>query len=172
MPLNYLLLHSLVPGGTTAHDPGTGREAVFDKSNNETILVFRLDEPGARSSLGLSGQGQKCCDHLFFYKSQPLTIFLFTELKSRDLGDADQQLLSAIHAVCRDNYVLELKRRGYVRALIVTSLSSPGDNRARAEIQKRMQQNGIEVYFGTSRGRGGSCKVRQFIHELSRGRRQ
>lgn len=167
MPLNHLLLHSLIPGVTSASDPGTGQEATFDKNPNETILVFQLDEANARNRLGLAGEGQKCCDHLFFYKSEQATFFLFTELKSRNIEDADQQLLSAIAAVCKSSHIQALKRNKCIRALIVTAVASPGGRREK-ETRRKMQAHGIEVYFGVSRGRGSACKVRTYIPELSR----
>jgi len=168
MPLNHLLLHLLIPGVTRAHDPGTGREAIFDRLNDETVLVFGLDNAETRKRLGLDLEGQKCCNHMFFYKSKPLTIFLFTELKTGDANGADQQLLSAIRAICSANHHTNVMiQNKCVRALIVTSLASPARTRARDEMRKRMKKAGVEVYFGTSRGRGCSCQVRKLIPELS-----
>ena len=106
---------------------------------------------------------------MFFYKSEPLTMVLFTELKSRNIDDADQQLLSAIEAVCRDDDLRELKERRCVRAVIVTSLSAPQTIAPGLKFRGGCKRRGssctlVQAGVGVARAKSGSVS-RSFPEE-------
>jgi hypothetical protein len=160
MPFNHLLFKSLLPGKTLAEDKRSGcrTSADLERGRNETVLLFRLDEASTRKLLGLSDQ--KCCDHLYFLKSEKNTTLIFVELKSTDLDQAEKQILSSYRAICNHSNVKSQSPR--TLALIVSAIGTPPGSKKR---QLEMSKRGIDLYFGTSRGR--PCSIKSVIRDLS-----
>jgi hypothetical protein len=160
MPVDHLLFRSLIPGVTLAEDKGSGSHtsANLHRGNGESVLVFHLDDEHTRKRLALAEK--KCCDFVFFFKSQARCTLIFVELKGIDIATAEEQIVSAYHAMSAQS--------AYIRscgpfAIIVSSGAAPKNGK---DIQKRMKDRGIPLYFGTSR-KGRSCEIKALISELS-----
>ena len=147
MPFNHLLAHALIPGVTKASD--SGKEAILSPESGEAVLVFRLDEDITREHLGIANL--KCCDYLFLFKDSNRTLCIFIEFKGSDLSRADEQILSAYQAICRKSEALKKLWNGRARAIIVSSLTAPP--KEFDKFQKQLRAEGIELHFGTSRGK-------------------
>jgi hypothetical protein len=160
MPFSHLLFEALLPGKSVAEDRKSGcrTSADLQRGPNETILLFRLDHAQTKSRLGLSDR--KCCDHLYFLKSETRTILIFVELKSTDLDEAEEQILNAHNAICNHSDVKKKSFRSV--AIVVSTMGAPPNAKKR---QSNMREHGIALYFGTSRG--GSYSVRDIVKDVS-----
>jgi hypothetical protein len=160
MPFNHLLFESLLPGKTLAEDRKSGcrTSADLNRGPSETILLFRLDHASTRLRLGLSDT--KCCDHLYFLKSETRTLLIFVELKSANIDEAEKQILNAHDAICNHS---DVKKKLFLKlALIVSATGTPPNAKKR---QTNMREHGIALYFGTSRG--GAYSIRDIIKDLA-----
>ena len=161
MPFNHLLFESLLPGVTKAEDRISGclSSANIEHKPGATVLLFHLDDIVTRNHLGLSDK--KCCDYLYFLKHERRTSLIFVELKSTNLQGAKEQILNAHHAI-RARVPLVKSGSARVLAVIVSSSATPENVKG---IQKQMKAEGIELYFGRSRGKS-SCRINELIKDL------
>jgi hypothetical protein len=160
MAVDHLLFESLIPGVTLAEDKGSGSRtsANLHRGNGESVLVFHLDNVLTRRKLELSER--KCCDFVFFFKSETQCTLIFVELKGGDIASAEEQIVAAYQAMSAQS--------AYVRScgplpVIVSSVTAPMN---RKDIQKRMKGMGITLYFAISR-KGKPCELKDVITELS-----
>jgi hypothetical protein len=155
MPFNHLLFEALLPGKTLAEDRVQNgyTSAQLEAGAGETVLLFRLDEDKTKARLKLTGK--KCCDYFFFYSGRQKSLLIFVELKGGNLDRAEEQLVSAIDAIC-PNSDQGRSWRKHARAVIVSPTGSPRD---RLKIQKAMRASGINVYFGSSK-KNSPCPIR------------
>jgi hypothetical protein len=161
MPFNHLLFESLLPGITKAEDRKSGchSSANLDHRPGATVLLFHLDDLMTRKRLGLIED--KCCDYLYFLKHKNRTSLIFVELKSTNVQGAKQQILNAHYAI-RDKVSHVKSRSSRVLAVIVSSLGTPENAKG---VQKEMKAEGIELYFGRSRG-NSCCSINELVKDL------
>jgi len=147
MPFNHLLFEALLPGKTLADDRKHGGTSSvrLEPAAGETVLLFRLDSEKTKDRLGLVDKS--CCDYLYLYRTKDTSLLIFIELKGENLDRSAQQLSSAIQSVCSHSGLNGTWRR-LARAVIVSSTVSPKE---RTKLHKQMKEQGIRVYFGTSR---------------------
>jgi len=162
MPFNHLLFESLLPGRTLAEDKEKGcrSSANLERGPGEAVLLFRLDQIGTKERLNL--RGKKCCDHLFFYKSGNQTLLIFIELKSTDIRGAMEQITSAHDAILSESQYFRSKRPT-VCAVFVSVAASTNDKK---RMQKEMREKGINLEFGTSRGK--ACPIKETLSNFFR----
>ncbi len=92
MPFSVLLLTA---ASSERHISGYGGDRVVMPSllPKEVVLFFdKVDSEIVSRGLGLSGE--QCCDGVIFYSSDKHKVICLVEMKSSDLGDAEEQIKS------------------------------------------------------------------------------
>ncbi|GAC1390036.1 MAG: hypothetical protein NVS4B11_03040 [Ktedonobacteraceae bacterium] len=93
MPFSVLLLTA---ASSEKHISGHGGDKVSMSNllSNEVVLFFdKTDREEVKRGLGMSSE-RKCCDGIIFYSNGIRKVICLVEMKSRNLGEAEEQIKS------------------------------------------------------------------------------
>jgi hypothetical protein len=148
------LLHSCLQVKTSFAEKG--KSVSISRGDDEIILMFHTDCDAARKALKI----EKACDVTFLYmKHQQRPIFIFVELKGKDISRAAEQIKSTIDGLRRllkQAISPHYPNNEDLRAIVVRSGSTPRDLSRIHD--KFFSDTGVKLQFGRQ-----AADLRRFV---------
>lgn len=156
MALNRLLWYSLNQR-TSLQENHVGVK--LDPDNDERAVFFKIDCDEFRKYFGVA-DGVKLCDGLIFYRKRgEAPRFIFVELKSDDVGNAEKQIKSTANIVVQ--YIpKKLQPQAVVIGLIVLRSGVPSSRNRRDKDGKKVQKSDCGMKIKQKGGVKGNADLR------------